>query len=123
MERADKNTRVIEFRELHVNERFYGPTLKRVYHIRENGRSRVLDSFKGLTKDEKDQIIDLISKMATIPDFQSGKIRYLMKGYSYGELKPKGHRFFSFRKLIPTLSFLTTEARKPIHWVIPSIKN
>lgn len=112
MKQADKHSRVIEFLELHVQEDIYGPTLQRVYHVRDNGRSHVWESFKGLERDEQEQIRDLISRMATVPHFNSLKINYHLKGYSYGELKPKPHRFFFFQKFGANLIFFGYEHKK-----------
>lgn len=57
-----------------------------------------MESFNNLPQDTKDQIKDLITKMASNPDFQSSKIRYQLSGYSYGEIKPMPHRYFFFQK-------------------------
>ena len=64
----------------------------------ESDRSLVLERLEGLRKNDRDQVVDLISKMATVKDFKSPKIKYSLKGYSYGEITPRPHRFFFFRK-------------------------
>ncbi len=36
--------------------------------------------------------------LATIDDYKSPSIKKNLKKYSYGEIKPKGHRIFYFKK-------------------------
>jgi len=112
MEKADNHSKEIEFRELGVRADIYGPTLQRVYYVRENGRSKVWESFQALERDEKAQVVDLISRMATVLNFNSLKINYHLKGYGYGELKPKPHRFFFFQKFGANLVFFGYENKK-----------
>ena len=83
----------IIFRPLKIPNAIYD-----VYYVIENGRSVVMDEFRKLQRDEQDLIKDLITKMATSRNFQSKKIRYNLKSYNYGEIKPSGHRFFFFQK-------------------------
>jgi len=87
----------VEFRELPIpseeNQIF------RIFYVIERGRSQVMDGFQTMTDQRKDEVKDLIIKMATVESFESQKIRWrLKKKYSYGELKPKGHRLFFFLK-------------------------
>jgi hypothetical protein len=35
---------------------------------------------------------------ATVKNFRSPKIKYNLKGYNYGEIRPMPHRFFFFQK-------------------------
>ncbi len=88
----------ITFRELRIHQS-YGNALYAVYYVREGGKSKVIDIFKTLEPDQRDEIKDLISKMATVKDFKSPKVQYKLNDYSYGEIKPKPHRFFFFQKL------------------------
>jgi len=87
----------IEFRELTLpseeNQIFI------IFFVIEKGRSQVMNGFRTMTDQEKDEVKDLIIKMATVVDFKSQKIRWrLQKRYTYGELKPRGHRLFFFLK-------------------------
>ena len=91
---AEKN---IEFEKLKIHKD-YGQPIKDIFHVVKNGRSIVMDAFRALGQNEKDLIIDLISKMATNKDFRSPKITHHLKGYNYGEIKPMPHRFFFFQK-------------------------
>jgi hypothetical protein len=94
----------IEFRKLKiapVTQQFFN-----IYYVIENNKSQVMDKFRDLTDDTKDEIKDLIIKMATIKDFKSKKIRWRMHSkYSYGELKPRGHRLFFFIKFKNNIIF------------------
>jgi hypothetical protein len=87
----------IEFRELPLpsgeNQIF------RIFYVIDKGRSQVMDGFQTMTDQRKDEVKTLIIKMATVEGFESQKIRWhLQKKYTYGELKPKGHRIFFFVK-------------------------
>ena len=86
----------IEFREstLPSKENY----IFRVFYIIENGKSQVMDGFQGMPGGTMDEVKDLIIKMATVENFKSPKIRWRLRKYTYGELKPKGHRFFFFTK-------------------------
>ena len=87
----------ISFKRQTINKR-YGIPIFDIYYVIENDRSRVMESFKSLSRNEQEQIIDLISKMATVECFRSDNIKMNIKGYNYGELTPQPHRFFFFRK-------------------------
>ncbi|HED08022.1 MAG TPA: hypothetical protein ENI57_07905 [Ignavibacteria bacterium] len=76
----------------------YGKIINNIFIVVENNKSRVIENFTNLDDNTKDDIKDLISKMATVPNFKSPKIRPILKGYSFGEIKPKPHRFFFFKK-------------------------
>ncbi|MBN2060565.1 MAG: hypothetical protein JW882_09135 [Deltaproteobacteria bacterium] len=62
----------------------------------ENGRSQVMEGFKALDRDQRDAIKALIINMAITDDFKSPKINNHLRGYNYGEIRPKSHRFFFF---------------------------
>lgn len=87
----------ISFKRIPINRR-YGNPIFDIYHVIENDRPLVMSKFEKLNQDDKDQIKDLIIKMATVEDFKSNNIQYNLKGYNYGELKPHPHRFFFFQK-------------------------
>ena len=95
----------IEFREIKISQKDYGTPIKKVYFVIENGRSSVMENFYNLDKKTQAQIKALISKMATIPYYQSPQIRYALVGYTYGEIKPKPHRFFFFQMYGDALIF------------------
>jgi len=87
----------IEFKELPLpwgeNQIF------RIFYVIDKGRSQVKDGFQTMTDQRKDEVKTLIIKMATVEGFEYQKIRWhLQKKYTYGELKPKGHRIFFFCK-------------------------
>jgi len=87
----------ISFKKLKIHSR-YGIPIFDIYYVIENGRSRVMKSFRNLNPNDREQIIALISKMATVKNFKAANITMNIKGYNYGELTPKPHRFFFFRK-------------------------
>lgn len=101
----------IEFEELSIqtdqNQLF------RVFYVVDNERSQVMDGFREMIKDKKDETKDLIIKMATVKNFKSNKIRWrLQSKYTYGELKPKGHRFFFFLKSEDNIIFFRYSKKK-----------
>jgi len=99
----------IKFRELKINAN----QIFRVFYVQEGKKSQVMDNFNRLPDDTKDEIKDLITKMATVKDFKSDKIRWRLKStYSYGELKPKGHRLFFFLKLGNNIIFFKYSMKK-----------
>ena len=104
--------RGIEFREIKISSKDYGKPLKKVYFVIENGRSIVMESFYRLDQKTQRQIKALISKMATIPNYQSPQIRYALSGYTYGEIKPKPHRFFFFQMFGDALIFFDYVVKK-----------
>lgn len=93
-----KNEPGITFRQLHTHVS-YGEALYSIYYVVEGGKSKVIDVFKDLDVNTRDEIKDLISKMATVKDFKSPKVQYKLNDYPYGEIKPRPHRFFFFQKL------------------------
>ncbi len=92
-----KITRKIEFKKVPIDDS-YGKILNKVFIVIENGRCKVLDALNSLETDIRDEILVLISNIATIKNFRSKKIRNMLKKYSYGEIKPSGHRVFFFKK-------------------------
>lgn len=94
----------IEFREIKIHPK-YGKSVKRIYHVVENGRAIALEPFSSLDDDVRDKVKDLISKMATNKDYKSDIIRYRLQGYTYGEIRPMPHRFFFFQKCGDNLIF------------------
>jgi hypothetical protein len=89
--------RKITFREIHL-AKSAGSQIYRILFTFENGKSNVINAFNRLPQDAKDEIKSLITRMATTPNFKSNKIKYLVEGYTFGELKPEGHRFFFFQR-------------------------
>ncbi len=101
----------VVFQELRIRAK--GKQLFQIYFVVENGKSQVMDGFRNLPQDKKDEVKDLIIKMATVENFKSNKIRWrLQKKYSYGELKPKGHRFFFFLKFAHNIIFFKYAKKK-----------
>ena len=83
-----------------------------VYHVLVNNKSKVLDDFNMLSMDTKEQIKSLIKKMATVEGYNSDKIKYNLHGYNFGEIKPKPHRFFFFKKCGKNIIFFEYKLKK-----------
>jgi len=102
---AIKEETKIEFK-LQPIRKEYGSVINNIYYVIENKRCLVLEKFKELSTDEKDRIIDLISRMATHKELRSPIIINHLKGYDYGEIRPKPSRFFFFQKFGSNIIFL-----------------
>lgn len=87
----------ITFKELPIPIQ-YGKVIYRIFYIVERGRSPVMERFQSLESSIKDDIKDLICRMATVKNLKSPKINYHLKGYDYGEIRPMPHRFFFFQR-------------------------
>ena len=87
----------IEFRELPIASD-YGRRIRRVFYVKEDGKSKMMEAFYNLEKDVKDDMKDLISKMATHDNYKSVKIKRNLHKYGFGEIRPFPHRFFFFQK-------------------------
>jgi len=94
----------IEFREVPISSN-YGNVLRKVFFVEENGKSKMIKEFNNLDEDLKDDIKVLISKMATHKHYESDKIKWNLRGYNYGEIRPFPHRFFFFQKCGDNLIF------------------
>ena len=101
----------IEFREIHI-PKSYGEPINKVFYVLKNGRSIVMERFRSLSDDVKDDVKDIICKMATYVNYQSPKIRHNLKKYNYGEIKPKPHRFFFFKKCGNNIIFFSYTEKK-----------
>lgn len=101
----------ITFKKLPIPS-FYGKVINDIYFVIENNRSEVMEKFHDIDSDKKDLIKDLICRMATNNNFKSPKIRYILRGYSYGEIRPMPHRFFFFQKCGNNLVFFSYILKK-----------
>ena len=101
----------IEFKQIPIPT-IFGRAINNIYFIVENNRSKVMDNFRRLENIEKELIKDLIIKMATIENFRSPKIKYQLKGYKYGEIRPMPHRFFFFQKCGKNIVFFEYTPKK-----------
>jgi hypothetical protein len=88
---------IIEFHELSIPAD-YGKAIHRIFYVIENGRSSVMENFQRLDPNTRDDVKDLICRMATMRTLRSPKVKYTLKGYNYGEIRPMPHRFFFFQK-------------------------
>lgn len=105
------NDNEIKFRELPIAN-YYGPVINKIYYVIENNRSKVIEKLHRLPQKEQDQIIDLVSRIATVENFKSPKIKYNLKKYNFGEIKPKPHRFFFFQKCGKNYIFFDYQLKK-----------
>lgn len=111
MLKAQKEDANVQFIELKVPSS-YGLIVNRIYHVVENDRPFVMEHFTKIGKDLQDRVKDLICKMATVENYQSPIIIYHLKGYNYGEIRPKPHRFFFFQKCGNNLIFFSYVLKK-----------
>lgn len=95
---------IITFRELRIPIS-YGKPIKKVFYVIENGRSSVMENFSKLESNTQEEIKALIARMATVKAYKSPKIKYTLKGYNYGEIRPMPHRFFFFQQCGENLIF------------------
>jgi hypothetical protein len=83
-----------------------GSQINKLYYVIDNERSDFLENFDKLGKKTQRIIKQLFERMAKYENFTNpSMITYPLKKYSYGEIKPKPHRFFYFRKCGNNLIF------------------
>ena len=111
MPKVRKEHNNVKFFEIPIPSK-YGATINRIYHVVENGKLVVMEPFKNLDGDHRDRTIDLIRKMATVDNYKSDNIKYRLQGYTYGEIRPKPHRFFFFQKCGKNLIFFSYVLKK-----------
>jgi hypothetical protein len=100
-----------EFKKLPIPSR-YGTVINDVYYVIVNGKSEIMEIFRGLDADVQDDIKDLICRMATVHEFRSPKVKYNLTGYDYGEIRPMQHRFFFFQKCGNNIIFFEYRLKK-----------
>lgn len=83
----------------------YGKTIYNVYFAVEGDKSTVLTRYKLLTKEDQGAVRSIIGKMATVEGYKSGRVKWNLKRYNYGEIRPFPHRFFFFQKCGNNLIF------------------
>ena len=64
-----------------------------------------MENFSKLESNTQEEIKALIARMATVKAYKSPKIKYTLKGYNYGEIRPMPHRFFFFQQCGENLIF------------------
>lgn len=101
----------IEFKEFPITTES-GRTLYRIFYVIDNGKAKVIEKIVSLPQNDQALIKDLIRKMATIEDFKSKKIKYNLKGYNFGEIRPFPHRFFFFQKCGKNYIFFDYKLKK-----------
>ncbi|MDD4962045.1 MAG: hypothetical protein PHX07_07390 [Candidatus Marinimicrobia bacterium] len=80
--------------------------INKLYYVVDNERSEFLENFDNLDKNTKRKIRQLFERMAKYENFTNpSMITYPLKKYAYGEIRPKPHRFFYFRKCGKNLIF------------------
>lgn len=88
---------VVYFHKVQIRP-LYGKAKFDIYTVVENNRCIVTDAFNSLEEDVKDKIKALITNMATNENYRSPIIKYHLKNYKFGEIRPIPHRFFFFQK-------------------------
>lgn len=71
-----------------------------------------MENFSKLEKNIQEEIKALITRMATVEQYKSPKIKYNLKGYNYGEIRPMPHRFFFFQQCGDALIFFDYVLKK-----------
>ncbi len=94
----------IFFQQLPIPSR-YGKTIHNVYFAVEGDKSAVMTNYNRLPKDDQGAVRAIIVKMATVEDFKSDRVKWNLKSYNYGEIRPFPHRFFFFQKCGNNLIF------------------
>lgn len=69
-----------------------------IYYVVDGGRSEFQSGFQALELRKKKIVRQLLIRMANYHRYRSEMIKYPLKGYSYGEIRPKPQRFFYFQK-------------------------
>ena len=105
------NHKKIEFEKLPITK-YYGKSIYNVWHVVEDGKAIVLTNFKLLGISDQKRIKSIIGSMATIPGFENYSLRWRVHKYQYGEVKPKGHRFFFFIKYRENIVFFYYRRKK-----------
>ena len=102
----------ITFHRQQISRQHYGQEIKNIYWVAEGDKSTVMTAYKNLTKEEQGAVRSIISKMATVEGFESDRVRWKLKEYNYGEIKPLPHRFFFFQKCGNNLIFFDYRLKK-----------
>lgn len=103
--------KTIHFEKLPI-EKYYGYPIYEVWHVAEDGESIVFNCCNSLDEKTQRKVKRIIGNMATIPDYQSDSLRWTVHKYQYGEVKPKGHRFFFFIKCGMNIVFFEYREKK-----------
>lgn len=90
----------------------FGKRINNVFYVVEKERAKVMESLLKLPKNIQDDFKILISKIATIENYKSPKIKYSLNKYSFGEIRPFPYRFFFFRKCGNNIIFFHFEEKK-----------
>ncbi|MBC8550957.1 MAG: hypothetical protein H8D23_15030 [Candidatus Brocadiales bacterium] len=104
--------RIPTFEPIAISEESYGRQIREIFYVIDNNKSIMLD-IEGLPSDSQDEVIDIINRVACIRDYKV-KIRWKLEGYTYGEIKPRGHRFFFFRAAGDTIVFFAYKKKTEI---------
>ena len=102
----------IEFQKLGVDESRYGEVIYNLYAVVRKDRCEVKEEIDKLDDTMIDEIISIASFMATVENYKSKKLKWTLKKYSYGELRPEGHRVFFFRKCGKNIIFFGYHEKK-----------
>jgi len=101
----------IEFQEISINTEDR-QQVNRIYFVVENKKCRVADAIKHLDSKIKADIQNILRRIASIPGYKSNKLRWRLKKYNFGEIKPKGHRFFFFKQFGNCIVFFDYQEKK-----------
>lgn len=71
---------------------------KLVFLAFRNGRCSVTEGLDSLSAAEIKEIRSILRGMVSIENYRSSKLKWNLKKYKYGEIKPWGKRIFFFQK-------------------------
>ncbi len=109
------DNRKISFEEIEV-ACGYGRQVYRVFFVVDDGESEVAEYFDQLPTEVQKRIISLMARMATYDGYyKSDLINWQLKGYNYGEIRPKPHRIFFFISCGKNLIFFKCVSKPKWH--------
>ncbi len=104
--------KTIHFEKLPI-AKFYGEPIYDVWHVVKDSEPIVLSDYKSLDMATQRKVRRIIGSMATIPDYKPKTVRWNAQNkYKFGEVKPKGHRFFFFIKCGMNIVFFEYREKK-----------
>ena len=88
----------IEFKEITVPLPAGSKAVNTLYYVVDNGRSDVYENLEKLDPTALNITKRILAHMIIHDECKSKKVQYKLRKHPYGEIKPKPHRFFFFRK-------------------------
>lgn len=96
----------IEFYKIPLKIKSKRKVLYDFYYVFVNDRCREMSKYLSLPVDTQEDINDIIERLATFVKVKSDKVKYSLRGYSYGEIRPMPIVSFFFKNVEITIYFL-----------------